>query len=39
MKVLLGKPEPASYNHDVINVCGIEYSTTEIEYVLPTFKS
>ena len=25
--------------HDVIKVCSIEYLTTEIELVLPTFKS
>jgi len=25
--------------HDVMKVCSIEYLTTEIELVLPTFKS
>ena len=25
--------------HDVINVCSAEYLTTQIELVLPTFKS
>jgi len=32
MKLLLSK-------HDAIKVCSIEYLTTEIELVLPTFKS
>jgi len=35
MKLLLGKHE-LSY---VIKVCSMEYLTTQIELVLPTFKS
>jgi len=34
MKLLLGR-----HKHDVIKVCGIEYLTTQIDFMLPTFKS
>jgi len=27
------------HKHDIINVCSVEYLTTKIEFVLPTFKS
>ena len=35
MKLLLDKHELCK--HDVIKVCSIEYVTTQIEIVLPTF--
>jgi len=35
MKLLLGKHELCK--HDVIKVCSIEYVTTQIEIVFPTF--
>jgi len=38
MKLLLGKHELAR-KHDAIKLCSVEYLTTEIEYMLPTFKS
>ena len=39
MKLLLDKHEVISSlcKHDVIKVCNIEYLTTQIELVLPTF--
>jgi len=37
MKLQLGKHELAGRRHDVIKVRSIEYLTTQIELVLPTF--
>jgi len=39
MKLLLVNTNYSLRKHDVIKLCSIEYLTTQIELVMPTFKS